>query len=294
MLMEQLLIYVALVLIGLCMGSFAGATVWRLRARQLVDDKANGEEVSEKEYKTLLPLMQHQLTADRSRCLHCGHILKWYDLIPLISWTLLRGKCRYCHRPIGWLEPLIELGMASLFLISYIVWPYPLQTPLEAMHFVLWLVAIVLLVMLFVYDLEWFLLPNVLMFPLIGISLVVTLLIFSKSSEPAAALVTILGAVVLLSGLYFLLWIASKGRWIGFGDVKLGLALALLLSDWQLAFIALFAANVIGCLIVIPAMIAGTVTRKTRVPFGPLLIIGMLIAFFFGSPILQWYFATLV
>jgi prepilin signal peptidase PulO-like enzyme (type II secretory pathway) len=80
-----------------------------------------------------------------------------------------------------------------------------------------------------------------------------------------------------------------KGQWIGFGDVKLGLALALLTADWQLAFIALFAANLIGCLLVIPGMITGKVTRTTRIPFGPLLIVGTVIAVIWGPALIQAY-----
>src|SRR3954468_7466811 len=96
-LMEQLLICVTLMILGLCLGSFAGATVWRLRARQLVEDKAEGEKVDGKEYKKLLPLTQTTTATDRSRCLHCGHTLAWYDLLPLVSWVSTKGRCRYCH-----------------------------------------------------------------------------------------------------------------------------------------------------------------------------------------------------
>jgi leader peptidase (prepilin peptidase)/N-methyltransferase len=113
------------------------------------------------------------------------------------------------------------------------------------------------------------------------------------STDILATLISMLIAVVVLSGLYLSLWLISKGQWIGFGDVKLGLALALLLSDWRLAFITLFAANLIGCLIVIPGMIAGKITRKTRVPFGPLLIAGYVISALFGAHILSWYFLAL-
>jgi leader peptidase (prepilin peptidase)/N-methyltransferase len=93
-----------------------------------------------------------------------------------------------------------------------------------------------------------------------------------------------------LSGLYYVLHRVSKGQWIGFGDVKLGLALALLLVDWQLAFIALFAANLIGCLIVIPGMLSGKLTRTTRIPFGPLLIVGMVVAMIWGPLLVRMYF----
>jgi leader peptidase (prepilin peptidase)/N-methyltransferase len=292
--MEQLLICVILAIFGLCMGSFAGATVWRIRARQLVQDKADGEKVGKKEYEQLLPLTKTTVTTDRSRCLHCGHTLAWYDLLPLVSWASTKGKCRYCHAKIGWFEPLMELGVAAFFVASYLLWPVTIITPEHIAHFLLWLVAIVMLAMLFVYDLRWFLLPNSIIFPLIGVSAVVAILQVTGAGDIGAGLINLGIAVAILSGLYLVLWLVSKGQWIGFGDVKLGLALALLLADWQLAFIALFAANLIGCLFVIPGMLAGKITRTTRVPFGPLLILGSLIAMFGGHYIIAWYFTSFI
>lgn len=290
--MEQSIVYITLAFIGLCMGSFAGATVWRLRALQLVKDKANGEVVDKNEHKQLLLLSKSAFVNDRSRCLHCGHELAWYDLLPLASWVMLGGKCRYCKKKIGWFEPTIELGSAIFFVLSYLAWPLSLQTPIEIAQFVLWLVAGVLLIILFAYDLKWFLLPNYVVFPLIGITFVSALLHMSSSTDIATSLINIFASIMILSGLYGLLWLVSKGQWIGFGDVKLGLALGLLLSDWQLAFIALFVANVVGSLVVIPAMLAGKVTRKTRVPFGPFLIVGTVISAWFGYNIINLYFST--
>lgn len=289
--MDPVFIYIVLVVVGLAKGSFIGAWVWRLRARQLVEDKTAGEEVSAKEYKKLAPLTKTKPLSDRSQCLHCGHQLAWYDLIPLVSWLSTGGKCRYCHKFIGWFEPAIELGVALLFVLSYTFWPQPLIGE-EVIRFVLWLAMVVLLAALFVYDLKWFLLPNRAMFPLIALSVLVAALSILGKGDVAGALLSLCGAVAILSGLYFLLWVVSKGAWIGFGDVKLGFALALLLGEWQLAFFALFLANVIGCLIILPGLLTGKVTRSTRIPFGPLLIAGGVIAFLWGHTIIDWYFMT--
>lgn len=292
--MEQLLICVILALVGLCLGSFAGATVWRLRARQLVQDKAAGEKVNAKEYETLQPLSKATVTSDRSRCLHCGHTLAWYDLVPLISWVSTKGNCRYCKKPIGWFEPLIELGVASLFVASYLLWPIVFSSQLNVIGFLLWLIAGVMLSILFAYDLKWSLLPNVIVFPLIAISFVVAIIHLTNSVDVLGSIEGQLISIIILSGLYFFLWAISKGKWIGFGDVKLGLALALLLGDWPLAFVALFAANLIGCLIVIPGLLSRKMTRKTRVPFGPLLIAGCILAMLLGDRIINLYFVTFI
>lgn len=294
--MEHIVIIVLLAALGLVLGSFAGAQVWRLRAYQLMEDKKAGEKVDAHELESLQLLTKQSFTSDRSVCLHCKRTLHWYDLLPLLSWLSVRGKCRYCKKKIGIMEPLIELGVAAFFVASYVFWPDMLTSPLAIMHFALWCVAGVLLAILFAYDMKWFLLPNKIVFPLIGLAAVIAgISIASMTTTPLLeALINLSVSIVILSGLYLLLWKVSNGQWIGFGDVKLGLALALLLVDWQLAFLALFAANLIGCLIVIPGMLAKKITRKTRVPFGPLLIAGAIIAKLFGDDILAIYFISIM
>lgn len=287
------IVIIALGLLGLCLGSFAGATMWRLRARQLVEDKADGEKVDKKEFTKLRPLTESSFTKDRSRCLHCGHTLAWYDLLPLISWVSTGGKCRYCGRFIGWFEPVVELATAIIFIVAYLYWPYSLFSAYDIAVFILWLISSVMLVILFAYDLRWFLLPNRVIFPLIFIAGMVAVLRLYSMGDILSGILTLAGAVGILSGLYLLLWVVSKGKWIGFGDIKLGLALALLLGDWGLAFIALFAANLIGVIIVIPGLLSGKLTRSTHVPFGPLLIAGYGIAFFVGHAITAWYSSLL-
>ena len=107
---------------------------------------------------------------------------------------------------------------------------------------------------------------------------------------------SLLGSVVILSGIYLLLYLFSKYHygeektWVGFGDVKLGLGLALFLGNWLLAFAALFAANLIGTLLVLPSMLKGKLQATSRICFGPLLIVGFLLAWFFSQQILAWGF----
>ena len=149
--MEQFLVGIWLGVFGLVAGSFSGATVWRLRAHQLEEDKAEGEKVKAGEYNRLKRLLGKSFTTDRSMCLSCHHQLQWYDLIPLISWVSLGGKCRYCRKPIGSMEPLVELGTAVFFVGSFIFWPTPLGSPVELIEFGLWLTIGVGLIILFVY-----------------------------------------------------------------------------------------------------------------------------------------------
>lgn len=282
----------ALGILGLIFGSFAGAQVWRLRSRQLVEDKLAGEVYDKNEYRQLLDLTKHTGTADRSRCLSCKHTLAWYDLLPLASWVSTGGKCRYCRTRIGMFEPLIELGVAAFFVVSYLVWQPTLTEPLAAIQFALWLLAGVMLAILFAYDYKWFLLPDKIAYPLIGVSLIYATFTIAQAPDIATAFMSMAGAVLIFSGLYLMLWLVSSGRWIGFGDVKLGLILGLLLGKWELALLALFLANLIGCLIVIPGLMTKKLTRTTQVPFGPMMIAGFVIAALWGSHIIDWYLSA--
>jgi prepilin signal peptidase PulO-like enzyme (type II secretory pathway) len=276
-------------ILGLFFGSFAGATVWRLRASQLREDQAAGEKLTASEKHEVSKLKSKPLTKDRSVCLHCGHTLAWYDLVPLASWLFLKGKCRYCHKKIGATEPVLELAVGVAFAVSYFFWPTVIDTPLEIAQFVLWLVAIVGFAILTVYDLKWFLLPNKVVFPLIGLGAVYSLLILTEQNFHPAILIHIFGAVLVLSGFYYAIYVLSKEQWVGFGDVKLCLALALFLGNWQLGVLTLFLANVIGTLYVLPMMFRKQLDRQSRIPFGPLLIAGWFISGLFGHHILAWY-----
>ena len=290
--MNEGIVYIALVLFGAALGSYAAATVWRLRARQLVVDKAAGEEYDKKEYSRLKKIIAKPLD-DHSQCLHCSYMLKWYDLVPIVSWLSLRGKCRNCRKPIGWFEFIMEIGVAAFFVLSYVLWPGGVQSGLEIAHFVLWLVAGVIMAMLFAYDAKWFLLPDKLTIALAVVGAGIVGVVAAQTGDIGGTIVSALTSVAILSGLYAVLFFVSKGAWVGFGDVKLGIGLALILVDWQLATAALFMANFIGCLIVIPLLATGKLKRNAHVPFGPLLIAGAVTAWFIGWPILNWYLSTI-
>jgi prepilin signal peptidase PulO-like enzyme (type II secretory pathway) len=286
-----LLTALTLFILGAIFGSFAGAQVWRLRAQQLKDDKKQGEAVDETEYKILKKLFTKKFAADRSRCLHCEKQLKWYDLMPIISWLSTAGRCRYCSQPIGRYELAIEFGVGLFFMVSYIVWlPAGIDNWLVASQLIVWLAAGVVLAMLFSYDYKWFLLPNVLNFTLALLGFTYFALhILIVGDITGAMLLSFGGALLIMSGLYGVLYLFSKGAWIGLGDVKLGVGLALFLVDWQLAFLALFLANFIGVIAILPRLMTGKLNRKTQIPFGPFLIVGTTIAVLFGDRIISSY-----
>ena len=267
-----------LAVLGALLGSFAVAQVWRLRARQLVIDERDGEPVDKAELRRLRGLLR-PVTGDRSECLHCHHQLAWYDLLPVVSWLSLRGKCRYCKAPIGITELLAEVGLAIVFAVSYIAWPYPLGSVWQLVPLVIWLVACVVATILLVYDAKWSLLPfgiNI-TFIVLGALYAVALYTVGGASFDALSLA---GALTLLGGLYFAF---SLLGWVGMGDGILGVGLALFLGTWHLAFLTLFLANLLGCLMILPLYLRKKLHRNMRIPFGPFLILAAIISLLGGE-----------
>ena len=164
------------------------------------------------------------------------------------------------------------------------------------MLLVLWLTSLVLLAILFVYDLRWLLLPDVINIPFIILGAIFAGIKVCLAGDFSKSLMTLFGSIAIRRGIYMVLYLFSKYRygedktWIGFGDVKLGLGLGLFLGNWLLAFAALFIANLIGTLLVLPSMMRGKLQATSRICFGPLLIVGFLLAWFFSRQILEWGF----
>lgn len=262
--MEKTYFALSLFIIGLCLGSFVNAAVWRIKHKK-------------------------DMLLERSECTKCHYKLAWYDLIPVFSWVFLKGKCRKCHKPISPQYPLVELAVGAFFVASLAFWPYGFDTVNHLLQFGIWLSAGVALAILFVYDLRWLILPDRVVFPLIGLGAAMATLMAIEADSISYFIFSLLGSVAILSGFYFLLYVISKGKWVGFGDIKLGLGLALLLADWQLALLAFFLANLIGTLVFAPALSTGKIKRTSHIPFGPFLIAGFVIAGLFGHEIIQWY-----
>jgi prepilin signal peptidase PulO-like enzyme (type II secretory pathway) len=262
-----------LVLLGLCFGSFVNALVWRIHEQEGSRKKKADKKLS--------------ITRGRSMCPSCKHELSARDLVPILSWLSLRGKCRYCQKPISWQYPLVELITPVLFVLSYLHWPFEFGL-LGWLIFSQWLVATVLFMALVIYDLRWMLLPNSLVYVLIGVSLAIVAL--QLGILPASdVLVSASAGVACSAGLFFVLFQISDGKWIGGGDVKLAIALGLLVGGPLNAVLMLFLASLGGSLIALPLLLLGKAKRKTQLPFGPFLIAATYIVFLFGADITLWY-----
>ena len=146
-----------------------------------------------------------------------------------------------------------------------------------------------LLAILIIYDYYWQLLPDIINYLLIGVAVTLFLVKLAFVGWSLESVLSALGGVAILAGLYLVLYFISGGRWVGFGDIKLNLGLALALADWKLALLNLFLANLAGSLIVLPMLLTKKLQRQSRIPFGPLLIIGFLLTSFLGQGIINWY-----
>lgn len=270
----------ALLLAGLAFGSFINALVWRLHQQQLPKKKQ------------LLSQTELSIVKGRSVCTNCKHKLAWYDLVPVLSWLTLRGKCRYCKIPISIQYPIIEVITAVLFVVSYSFWPLGLESLFDQVYFGAWLASLVGLVALVVYDIKWMLLPNRIVFPLIGLASIGVVIRALSSDSTTSTLLNALGGLAVAGGIFFTLFQISNGKWIGGGDVKLGFALGLMLGSPSLAFLMLFSASLLGLIVTLPAVALKKTDFSSKIPFGPFLIMATIIAKLFGDSVIDWYSTT--
>lgn len=285
------MIWLVLILTGLSLGSFVNALVWRLHEQAAITEKTEqGKRLTKADQQRLKQL---SISKGRSMCLSCGHELAGRDLVPVLSWLALRGKCRYCGARIPD-TPIAELLVPTLFVISYVWWPYSLQTGLNKASFAVWLACVVAFVALALYDLRWFLLPDRVVFPLIGLAVLFVALQAANNDSPFKVIGGAALGVLLLAGIFFGLHYFSKGQWIGFGDVKLAIALGLLAGTGINSMMLLLFASVIGVVVGLPGLFQHKLAMTSKIPFGPFLLLAACIVVLWGSSISDWYLNTLL
>jgi leader peptidase (prepilin peptidase)/N-methyltransferase len=269
----------ALAVLGLIFGSFVNAFVWRLHEQEELRDR--------KKKPTKAQLDTFSILKGRSMCPDCRHELAAKDLVPLFSWLSLKGRCRYCGKPISWQYPAVEASTAVLFAVSYLFWPVDISG-IGLFQFIVWLGFIVAFMALAVYDLRWYLLPNRIVYPLIVVAALETVIVAISGKDIGLLIQPLLGALV-LSGTFWLLFQVSAGRWIGGGDVKLAVVLGLLAATPLKALLVLFFSSVIGTICSIPILLRGKKALKAQVPFGPFLLAATVVVVLFGQQIIDWY-----
>jgi leader peptidase (prepilin peptidase) / N-methyltransferase len=217
-----------------------------------------------------------------SACPHCRRELSWYENIPIVSWLVLRGRCRSCRAPIGVQYPIVEAVTAAMFAAA---WWYYGPTPL----FVSRVVFGCALIVLFTIDLEHHLLPNAITLPGIVVGF-----LFSLLTEPGwkASLIGILvGGGVLLATFYLWLWV-RKIEALGMGDPKM-LAMVGAFLGWKLTVLTLMLGSFIGSLIGLALIVSRRGSMASQLPFGCFLALGAATAAVAGTRILDWYLGFL-
>ena len=238
-------------LFGLSIGSFVNCLVWRLH-----------------ENKTIL---------GRSICPHCKHQLAWYDNIPLLSFIFLRGKCRYCGEKISWQYPTVELITALLFVLAFFI-------HFSGSNFLLlardWFLISVMII-IFIYDLKYYLILDIISLPSILIMFIFNLLLGFN-------LLNLLISGIIGGSFFLIQFIISKGKWLGGGDIRLGLLMGVSLA-WPMSLFAILLAYVLGSLISVPLLILKKKSFKSEIPLGAFLAPATIITLFWGEVVLNWY-----
>lgn len=287
------MIWILLCIFGLIIGSFLNVVVLRYQ---------EGE-----------PLLGYRIIGGRSKCMACQVGLKWYELVPLLSFLVQGAKCRHCKHSLNWQYPIVEFVTALLTMSV----PYLLYTThggaaafaagTGAWFFVLcalWMIASYTLVVLSAIDLRLRIIPDQcnLLLAIIGAILVALKIagvipnihfsgayaeVFGAAhSTWLSAAIGVAFALALFGGTVFF----TRGRGMGMGDLKLALPIGLILG-WPDVLISTISAFVIGSIIGL-LMIAGKrATMKAAVPFGPFIVIGFYVALFYGESLLRWYFS---
>lgn len=239
--------------IGLCIGSFLNVVIYRL------------------------PLGKSIVTPP-SRCRNCSYLLKWYDNVPVLSWLLLRGKCRKCGTGVSIQYPIVELMTGALFVL--VIWLTPVG-PLLATR----LLLICILIALFGIDLEHQILPNTITLP--GIAVGVLLSLIAPPGIKDALIGVLLGGGILYAIAWgYYLWRREEG--MGMGDVKM-LAMIGAFLGWKAVLVTLVLSSFSGAIIGLIMMAAQRGTIKYALPFGTFLAIGAVVAMVAGEPLIAWY-----
>jgi leader peptidase (prepilin peptidase) / N-methyltransferase len=234
--------------LGLIVGSFLNVVIYRLPRRE-------------------------SLSWPGSHCPQCGHPIRWYDNVPVVSWLLLRRRCRDCGEPIPWRYPLVELLTGVAFLAAFLVYGPEWRT-VQVAVFLAALIAVSFI------DLDHRIIPDRIVLPGAAVGLLTSILL--DPSDWWVYCVAALGA----AGFLLVIGLIWPGG-MGFGDVKLALMMGAFLGGGVI--VALFLGFLAGGLSGVLLLATGKKKRRDKIPFGPFLSLGGAVTALWGSSILDWY-----
>ena len=242
-----------LFVLGLLVGSFLNVCIYRLPRRE-------------------------SLNWPGSHCTACDRPLSWYENIPLVSWLVLRGRCRTCHTPISPVYPIIEALTGLVFLTAFELYAL---TPLLAVR----LLFACAMIVLFVIDLQHRILPNVITVPGVVVGFAVSLWLPPGWLSSSLGLLLGGGVLFLIGEVYY----RTRGvEGMGMGDVKM-LAMIGAFLGWPLMLLTLILATFSGAIVGLAMIVSGRGGAKAALPFGTFLAVGALVSAVVGQPIVDWY-----
>ena len=265
------------VFMGLLVGSFLNVVIYRLPVMMERSWKQEAREIlalpPEKDGEIF------NLVTPRSRCPKCNHAITWYENIPVISWLVLKGKCRECHTPISKRYPVIEL--TSGLLAGLCAWHFGYGPWLLFMLFATWTLLAAAMI-----DADTTLLPDSMNYPLLWAGLLAALIGVSPVSLPDAVAGAMAGYLSLWS-VYWLFKLLTGKEGMGYGDFKLLAALGAW-TGWQYLPLIILLSSVVGLVFTLLATLFGG-EKRTQIPFGPYLAAAGWIALLWGDTIVSSY-----
>jgi prepilin signal peptidase PulO-like enzyme (type II secretory pathway) len=246
---------------GLMIGSFINCMVWRLHKKETV--------------------------LGRSYCPRCRAQINWQDNIPLLSFAWLGGRCRHCKKKISWQYPAVELATGLLFALAFYenfgFWDFGSQLIFtkQVMFLLRDLFVISVVTIVFIYDLKWYLILDKIVLP-------ASLLVFLLNWYLGFDLWNLAISGIIGGGFFLAQFLVSRGKWIGDGDIRLGLFMGLALG-WPDILPALLISYFVGSIIGVGLIAFGKKKMSSKIPMGTFLTIGTIVALFWGERIVEWY-----
>jgi len=254
------ILYVLFFILGTIVGSFLNVVILRL-----------------KKNKSIVKIPSH--------CPHCRRKLRWFELIPIVSFFIQNGRCRRCHKKISWQYPVVEFLTGAIFvLIALYFGDFSFYGMVNVVY-----LAIVscFLIVIFFYDFKYSLVSDKIIYPAIAVAFLYDVYLTLITNQFSVFFSSLLGAVIM--GGFFLFWVlVSRGKWMGIGDIKIGVFLGLIFGIYQL-FTALFLTFFMGAIVSIILLAMKKKKLKSQIPLGPFLTAAAFITLFWGNYLLDWY-----
>lgn len=252
---ESSLIYFIVFIFGIVIGSFINCFIWRQNNNM-------------------------RIVIGRSKCIHCGRCLRWFENIPIFSFLFLHGHCRTCGKKIPFYYIITEFFSGLLFVIVYWMFNEFFQNDLCRLFRDFLMISILLTIFIgdWLYQIIW----TEIVFAGIIIGFLFNFFIMDVSTT------SMLFGLLFGGGFFLVQYIISKGRWIGGGDVRFGMMMGIWLG-FPVTIVAIFIAYIIGAIFSTPFLILKKKTYTSKISFGPFLAVATLWALYFGQHTIDWY-----